>query len=83
MKCGNDNKKFEHTWFEGIEACKASGQSFAAEEQQIDSDSSQSNAVTRDGDGHGVVTANSQGYCKLANLCVALSILLIGTQMQM
>ena len=85
-KCGKDKEKFEHTWKEGIKACKIVEESLAAQEQQfVYSYDSESNDVARASDSDGVVvTSDCQGYCKLTHIgVIAIGILLVGSQIQM
>ena len=83
--CGNPgDKKFDHTWSEGIQACSGAGKSFAVHEQEA-SGSQTVNFTIPGGDETNVIIAiaNSQGCAELTNTIVTLTILIVYFCLQM
>ena len=89
--CGDDgDDDSDHTWFEGIQACKDSASSLSSEVQsqfmlhEKSTKKAQVHATQQPtiDSTHGVVTANSQGYGRLTNSVAFTSLLFVTVYIQ-
>ena len=83
QNCGDPgDSKFDHTWFQGIQACKDSASGAAQEQAMLSNQTtaSQQNTIGSAPSSvknvYGTHTVNSRAYDKLSNICTSISLFL-------